>query len=332
MTTSAEIEKSCRGRWIDNLKDAPQCNIYREQIIKDKCEWKSESINDLPDFNSLACKIHCKNIPNDGCSKLFQNYCKSDKDGEDKNIKYCLEFCNYSENKEGCLQSIKKSCSNKEITTDKFCQKTVSLVDKDMITIYETAMEEYCNNKEILDDDKKKIKNDFCACYDKELINQKYPNIQKDYIKNYVTANPQCYLDCIECTTDDCEKNKKAFKKTLLSHKCEIPICENTTDIYELINVPYDRAINININDPRCKMSESSEFVIPESESESDSETDSETDSEPVPIPASKSLSVTDYILIVFLIVIVIVFIVFIVFIIIRLKKRKRNIQYYNMQ
>ena len=210
--------------------------------------------------------------------------------------------------------------------------KTVSLVDKDMITIYETAMEEYCNNKEILDDDKKKIKNDFCACYDKELINQKYPNIQKDYIKNYVTANPQCYLDCIECTTDDCEKNKKAFKKTLLSHKCEIPICENTTDIYELINVPYDRAINININDPRCKMSESSEFVIPESESESDSETDSETDSEPVPIPASKSLSVTDYILIVFLIVIVIVFIVFIVFIIIRLKKRKRNIQYYNMQ
>ena len=322
MTTSAEIEKNCKEIGIDRLDSAPRCNPYKEQIYKDKCEWKTENPDDLILFKSSSCEIYCRNIPNDGCRKLFQNYCKIDKD---ENRKYCLEFCNKPENKVGCLESIKKLCSNKEITTDKFCQNTVSLADKDMITIYETAMEEYCNNKEILDDDKKKIKNDFCACYDKELINQKYSDIQKDYIKKYLTTNPQCNLDCIECTNGDCTKNKKAFKKTLLANKCDIPICEKTTDIYEVANIPYDRTIDINIDDPRCKTSESDDFVIPES----DSESESDSDSEPVPIPASKSLSVTDYILIVFLIVIVIVFIVFII---IRLKKRKRNIQYYNMQ
>ena len=323
MTTSAEIEKNCKEIWIDRIKNAPRCDLYKEQIYRDKCEWKTENPDDLIFFNSLACEDYCTNIPNDGCRKLFQNYCKSDKN---ENIKYCLKFCNKPENKEGCLQSIKKLCSNKEITTDKFCQNTVSLADKDLITIYETAMEEYCNNKEILDDEKKKIKNDFCACYDKELINQKYSDIKKDYIKEYVTTNPQCNLDCIKCTSDDCEKNNKAFKKTLLSYRCEIPICENTTDIYEVANVTYDRTININIDDPRCKTSELTGFVIPESEPEPEPEPEPESESK----PASKSLSVTDYILIVFVIVIIIVFIVFIIFIF--LKKRKRNISYYNIK
>jgi hypothetical protein len=307
--------------WIDNVKNAPKCNPYKEQIFKDRCEWKNELTDDLIFFNTTTCAKYCTNIPNDGCQKLFYNYCKND-----NNKKYCLEFCNKPENKEGCLQSIRKLCSNREIITDKFCQNTVSLVDKNMTTIYENVMEDYCNNKEILDADKQEIKNDFCACYDKELINKNFSDVKKDYLKDYLFSNPQCNINCRKCTVpSQCPKNFKAFKKTLKSETCDVPLCKNSADKYELVNVLYHSLININMDDPRCKTSEIFEFVVPDSESDSDS--DSESESASASAPEKTTLN---NILIILLVVFIIIIVIVIIFM--RLKKQKRNIQYYNMQ
>ena len=164
--SEADKKKICGDMWIDNMKNSLYCSSVLSEIIATKCQSQSNLFEDVENFKSEECAKYCTNIP-DGCHSLFKNYCSNEKIGRENYKQYCLDFCNKPENKAGCLKSITKSCSNKEITTDKFCQNTVSLADQNMITKYETAMTEYCNNKEI-------IKNPdlFCGCYNKEVLDK----------------------------------------------------------------------------------------------------------------------------------------------------------------
>jgi hypothetical protein len=250
-----DIIKECEGLPLDTVKTKTKCGPYKDDIIKAKCEWKSGEPDDLIAFNTPTCKTYCQNIPNEGCNKLFQNFCKNI-----NNKTTCNQFCNKDENKEACLKSIINSCSDKQITTDAFCQNTIDLVGNEMRTKYETIVDEYCNDKQVLEPAKKEEKDDFCVCYDKELIEKRFSHIKKDYIKNFLKEKTQCNPYCLSSQTSNVipEKFLKRFPKRLKPTEiadCNVPSCpadmgEQTIGEYYFSNyIPLDK------NHANCKPS-----------------------------------------------------------------------------
>lgn len=243
MALSEEAKKAaCEDMWIDTMKDSLICSSVKSEIIARKCQSDSTLLDDVENFKSEECAKYCTNIP-DGCHSLFKNYCTNVEIGRNNYKKYCLEFCNKPENKAGCLKSIIKSCSNKEIITDKFCQNTISLADQNMKTKYETAMTEYCSNKEI-------VKNPdlFCGCYNKEVLDQELytyktdPTIREPYIHNFLKANTQCLDKCVNPDQDE-----NAFK---IKEDCTIEICEKHAR--EIMHVVYRTRKILDPNHPYC--------------------------------------------------------------------------------
>jgi uncharacterized membrane protein YgcG len=248
-SSQKDNKEDCEGiEDLDALKQRTVCNPYTEDIIINKCSSKSTEEKDLKVFSSKACQDYCKNLAKEGCDGLFKNYCKID-----KNKIICENFCKIAGNKEACNKSIKASCDNEEIITDKFCQNTIKVVNDETRTKYETIIDKYCNNKQASDDAKK----DFCACYDKELIDKKFSHIKQDYIKNFLKERPQCNPNCTSEITKyaDEEKFFKAFpkrKKATEEPACVVPVCRKHQGLADLGIAYHDGFSEMDKNDPVC--------------------------------------------------------------------------------
>jgi hypothetical protein len=242
---STAIQKYCEALPINTMVNDQICSDLKNQIIRDRCTTESDLFStdtcktfcgnnaneciksaqtycgNVSNFNSATCKDFCKNNI-EICKSDIQSYC-----GNNFN-QTCKDYCKDT-NLGMCISAIKKYCSGNTINTDPYCKPI--LLDPLLRGQHNTEMDIYCNNEgrndlsKITPSTAKKtfketdiLTNPICACFDKELIAEKFK-----YIKN---SNKEIYDEFTskpECWYSECKRDIGVYQKS--NPNCHTTIC-----------------------------------------------------------------------------------------------------------
>lgn len=242
---STAIQNYCKNLDINTMVNDPICSDLKNEIIKDRCT-KEPNL-----FNTNTCQTFCQNNANE-CRVSANTYCEN---VNNFNGAVCTDFCknnieickigiqsycgnnfnetckNYCKDKniEICMSAIKKYCSANTINTDPYCKPI--LLDPLMRGQHNTEMDIYCNNEGKNDlskitpstakntfKDTDILTNPICACFDKELIAEKFKYIKNGNrdIYDEFTSRPECWYSA-------CKRDIGVYQKS--NPNCQSIIC-----------------------------------------------------------------------------------------------------------